>query len=111
MSAVQVARLGVPYVLMHMRGDPTTMQSPANTTYEDVCVDVGRELQAAADKAMAAGIEPWSLILDPGPHYLRLEHVVCSDACAVLGLVASLTTDQVHELRHWYDRLARCLCI
>lgn len=63
---VQVAELGVPYILMHMRGDPATMQSRENTSYEDVCTDVGRELQAAADAAMSSGIEPWRLILDPG---------------------------------------------
>ena len=62
----QVAELGVPYILMHMRGDPATMQSRENTSYEDVCTDVGRELQAAAGAAMTSGIEPWRLILDPG---------------------------------------------
>jgi hypothetical protein len=29
----QVAELGVPYVLTHMRGDPTTMQRPEHTSY------------------------------------------------------------------------------
>lgn len=36
----------VPYILMHMRGDPTTMQSSENTTYDDVCADVGDALQS-----------------------------------------------------------------
>ena len=61
-----MAELGVPYILMHMRGDPATMQSRENTSYVDVCTDVGRELQAAANAAMSSGIEPWRLILDPG---------------------------------------------
>ena len=57
----------MPYVLMHMRGDPTTMQLPANTEYPLGTVEgVADELRAAADRAMAAGIEPWRLILDPG---------------------------------------------
>ena len=60
------ARLGVPYVAMHMRGRPTTMQSPENTRYADVCADVAAELQGAALKAVAAGVEPWRLVLDPG---------------------------------------------
>ena len=51
---------------MHMRGDPGSMQSTDNTSYVDVCTDVGRELQQAADAAMRSGIEPWRLILDPG---------------------------------------------
>lgn len=62
----QVARLGVPYVLMHMRGDPGTMSSREHTTYADVCMDVGDALQASAEAATYAGIEPWRLILDPG---------------------------------------------
>ena len=63
---VQVAELGVPYIMMHMRGDPSTMQSAENTAYEDVCADVGRELQITAAAAMRSGIEPWRIIPDPG---------------------------------------------
>lgn len=63
---LQVAELGVPYILMHMRGDPATMQSRENTSYDDICADVGRELQRAADAACSSGIEPWRLVLDPG---------------------------------------------
>ena len=73
---VQVAELGVPYILMHMRGDPATMQSRENTSYEDVCTDVGRELQAAADAAMRSGIEPWRLILDPGGVFAEQVHAM-----------------------------------
>ena len=32
-----VADLGVPYILMHMRGQLSTMQNDENTTYGDVC--------------------------------------------------------------------------
>ena len=66
MGCCQVAQLGVPFILMHMRGDPATMQLPANTAYRDVCREVARELQQRADAAIRAGIEPWRLILDPG---------------------------------------------
>ena len=58
--------MGVPYIMMHMRGDPSTMQSAENTTYEDVCADVGRELQCTAAAAIRSGIEPWRIIPDPG---------------------------------------------
>ncbi len=64
--ACQVAGLGTPYVAMHMRGEPATMQAPERTAYADVCADVGAELAAAAERAVAAGIEPWRIILDPG---------------------------------------------
>ena len=63
---VQVAELGVPFIMMHMRGDPSTMQSAENTAYKDVCADVGRELQSTAAAAMRSGIEPWRIIPDPG---------------------------------------------
>ena len=63
---LQVAELSVPYVLMHMRGDPTTMQQKHNITYSNVCDEVGQELQAAAEHAQEAGIEPWRIIVDPG---------------------------------------------
>ena len=63
----QVAELGVPYVLMHMRGgDLASMQRPSNTRYGCVWSEVGGELQAAADRAMLAGIPAWNIILDPG---------------------------------------------
>eukprot|EP00967_Tisochrysis_lutea_P098643 scaffold145812_cov17-Tisochrysis_lutea.AAC.1 len=61
----KVAALGVPYVLMHMRGDPTTMASPPHTLYACVWREVGLELQAALDRAVQAGIPAWSILLDP----------------------------------------------
>lgn len=62
----QVAGLGVPYALMHMRGDPCTMVLPENTAYGDVATEVGVELQAQAEAALSAGIQPWRILLDPG---------------------------------------------
>lgn len=61
-----VADMGVPYVLMHMRGNPRTMQSKDNCTYGDVCVDVAAALQASCNNAVESGIESWRIILDPG---------------------------------------------
>jgi 2-amino-4-hydroxy-6-hydroxymethyldihydropteridine diphosphokinase / dihydropteroate synthase len=61
-----VAALGVPYVCMHMRGTPQTMQGAEYTGYDHLVGDVGREMAEAAHKAMLAGIESWRLILDPG---------------------------------------------
>ncbi len=83
---VQVAELGVPYIMMHMRGDPSTMQSAENTAYEDVCADVGRELQITAAAAMRSGIEPWRIIPDPGKttrvsHDRRMCRLVCKLRC------------------------------
>ena len=61
-----VADLGVSYIMMHMRGDPTTMQSKANTTYSNVCEEVGKELNAQVKNAEALGIPAWRIITDPG---------------------------------------------
>ena len=61
---MQVADLNVPYILMHMRGTPQTMQQ--HTQYGDTCKEVGQELQQQANKAVDAGIEPWRILLDPG---------------------------------------------
>jgi dihydropteroate synthase len=56
------ARSGVPVILMHMRGNPTSMQQFA--TYDDVVDDVGQELQDFVDDARAAGVE--QILIDPG---------------------------------------------
>jgi len=59
-----VAELGVPYVLMHWRAHSTTMQQHA--TYADVAGEVTRELAEQRDRAVAAGIDPDRIALDPG---------------------------------------------
>ena len=57
-----VGRLGLPYVAMHMRGTPETMQNL--TDYDDVVAEVIRYFKAFSKKAADAGIYEW--ILDPG---------------------------------------------
>lgn len=54
----------VSVCLMHMRGEPRSMQ--AAPEYNDVVVEVTRFLQAAEVRAMGAGIDRSRLILDPG---------------------------------------------
>lgn len=61
-----VAGLEVPYVAMHMRGDPSTMQSSENTSYGDVCGDVACELGARMSEAELSGVPAWRMIADPG---------------------------------------------
>ena len=57
-----VGRLGLPYVAMHMRGTPETMQGL--TDYDDVVEEVLRYFRNFGAKAADAGIREW--ILDPG---------------------------------------------
>ena len=58
------ARRGVPVILMHMRGEPRTMQE--NIHYDDVVNDVARELEQWRDDAMSAGIDAARIFVDPG---------------------------------------------
>jgi dihydropteroate synthase len=59
-----VATAGAGWVLMHMRGEPKTMQeAPA---YDDVVAEVRGFLAARVDAAAAAGIPRDRLAVDPG---------------------------------------------
>jgi dihydropteroate synthase len=59
-----VAELGVPIVLMHMRGTPETMQQL--TDYNDIVQEVALALQERSQAAQEAGIHRWVQVLDPG---------------------------------------------
>jgi dihydropteroate synthase len=57
-----VAGLQVPYVLMHMRGTPATMQKLTN--YQHVVVDVAKELVMKLNLLRQLGVN--DVIIDPG---------------------------------------------
>ncbi len=58
------AESGAGVVLMHMQGTPRTMQrSPA---YNDVVAEVGDFFRQSLDHALASGIDPMCVALDPG---------------------------------------------
>ncbi len=59
-----VADTGAGVVVMHMRGEPETMDALA--VYGDVADDVTRELEALVAQAMRAGIAPEAIVVDPG---------------------------------------------
>jgi len=58
------AASGLPVCLMHMQGDPQSMQQAP--TYSDVVVEVMAFLQQRIDACVSAGIAMNRLILDPG---------------------------------------------
>ena len=58
------AELGVPVVLMHMQGEPRTMQ--ANPEYDDVVGEVHRFLAERIFAAEMAGIPKKNIVVDPG---------------------------------------------
>lgn len=77
-GALQMAAdLGVPVCLMHMQGEPRTMQLAPD--YNDVSREVLEFLQVRAQACMEVGIDPGRILIDPGfgfgktlAHNLRL---------------------------------------
>jgi dihydropteroate synthase len=63
-SLVTAAALGCEVVLMHMQGEPRTMQ--AAPSYDDVVAEVTEFLAARAAAAIAAGVPREKIWLDPG---------------------------------------------
>ena len=59
-----VAEAGCPYVIMHWRGHSRRMAELAR--YRDVVLEVRQELRARVEEALAAGVSPASIIVDPG---------------------------------------------
>lgn len=58
------AKLDIPVVLMHMRGEPTTMNNKAQ--YTDVLQEVMAELKQRIECAQQAGVSLSNIIIDPG---------------------------------------------
>lgn len=59
-----IAKRGASVILMHMAGNPRTMQR--RPRYRNVLQDVAVFLSKAAQRAIAAGIEPRRIWIDPG---------------------------------------------
>ena len=59
-----VGKAGVPYVVMHWRGHSHDMQSRA--VYADVVREVHDELALRIDMVTAEGVDPSTIVLDPG---------------------------------------------
>lgn len=81
-----VAGLRTPYILMHMRGTPKTMQSL--TGYNDVTADVVAELSKPLHRLMLKGVA--DVIIDPGFGFAK-------------------TTGQNYELFNNLDKIAELL--
>jgi dihydropteroate synthase len=59
-----VAELGVPVILMHIRGTSKTMQQM--TDYQNLIGEICEFLQKQVESAIAQGISPSHIALDPG---------------------------------------------
>lgn len=67
-----VAKHNCQVVIMHMPGDPTTMQSLAN--YENVVTEVRDYLLTQAELAQSDGIKKDNIIIDPGIGFGKTVH-------------------------------------
>lgn len=80
-----VAEAGVPYIAMHMRGTPASMQQM--TDYRrDIVTEVVDYFRGKIDRMMAAGIDRSRIVLDPGFGFAK-------------------TLEQNYSLMHSLDRL------
>jgi dihydropteroate synthase len=62
----------VPIVLMHMKGQPATMQ--VNPSYRNVVAEVAEHLRARAEEAVLAGVAKHHVLLDPGIGFGKTIH-------------------------------------
>lgn len=60
-----VAALGFPYLAMHMKGDPKTMQSKTDY-HRDIVTEVCAYFEKRCPQILEVGVQPDNLILDPG---------------------------------------------
>jgi dihydropteroate synthase len=92
-----VADARVPWVLMHWRGHSRDMQELAR--YDDVVAEVVGELARRVDAALAAGVDPGRLVVDPGLGFAKTaEHnwalLARLDAVRGLGLPVLVATSR-----------------
>ncbi|GAA1938008.1 dihydropteroate synthase [Kitasatospora viridis] len=88
--AKAVARTGVPFVVMHWRGQSTEMDRLTEYGDGDLVAEVLGEVERQLDAAVAAGVDPAQIIVDPGLGFAKTrEHdwalLAELDAWSVLG--------------------------
>ncbi|WP_201605709.1 dihydropteroate synthase [Psychrobacter immobilis] len=80
------AKLDIPVMLMHMRGEPTTMNNLAQ--YDNVIDEVRTELLDRINEVVSIGVKQSNIIIDPGFGFAKnYEH-----HCALLSQLSSLQT-------------------
>lgn len=112
-AAEAAAKTGLPVCLMHMQGQPGTMQ--LRPDYGDVVCEVRQYLVARAEAAQAVGIPAGNIVLDPGfgfgktlAHNLQLLSAL-PDLCGLgYPLLAGMSRKRmIGELTGRQDPLAR----
>ena len=83
-AAELAASLDIPVMLMHMRGEPTTMNNLAQ--YDNVIDNVSTELSTRIEEVTRLGVKQENIIIDPGFGFAKnYEH-----HCALLSQLNSL---------------------
>jgi dihydropteroate synthase len=59
-----VAQLSVPYIMMHLRGTPATMQQL--TDYADIVGEILAYFETQIDRAVKSGVDRTKILIDPG---------------------------------------------
>jgi dihydroneopterin aldolase/2-amino-4-hydroxy-6-hydroxymethyldihydropteridine diphosphokinase/dihydropteroate synthase len=88
-----MAKSGCPVVLMHSRGDSTTMTNSTSQTYpEGVVEGVRIELGTTIELAIKKGIRSWDIILDPGIGFAKSPEQSI-DLLQRVGGISTLSTE------------------
>ena len=117
-SAAVAAELGCGVVLMHMQGEPATMQEAP--LYDDVVAEVCEFLIGRAEAAMAAGVRRGAIQVDPGigfgktlAHNLallaNLDRIVALGFPVLLGVSRKGFIGKIDKAASAGDRLAGSL--
>lgn len=120
-----VAELGVPIVLMHLRGTPRTMQTL--TDYQDLVGEIKAFLAQRIEAAIAVGVEPGQIAIDPGIGFAKtaaqnlelLRHLpdLRSLGCPVLvgpsrkSFIGHLLNQPDPQARVWGTAAASCAVV
>ena len=104
------AKGGVPIVIMHMKGNPSSMQD--NPVYNHLIPEIMGFLARATDRAVEGGIDKTSIILDPGIGFGKtfdhnLEIIRELHQFKALGTPILLGTSRKAFIGHLLDKEAR----
>lgn len=100
--AQAAAEAGCPIILMHNRHD---------RSYTDLQADMSADLQGSIELALAAGVKPENIILDPGIGFAKdytenLQAMMALDSLTGMGYPVLLATSRKNSsVPYWIFRL------
>jgi dihydropteroate synthase len=108
------------FIIMHMQGEPRTMQ--LNPHYDDVVVEVAEFFRQQYARALQSGIDPMAIAFDPGigfgktlEHNLKLlgnlESLRVHDRPLVVGVSRKAFLGKIMQSKEMSDRLAPTIAL